>query len=279
MILRLLLLVAVALSGGQGKTEPPAASLKLGVLPAVSAVRTTEIYAPFVAELGKAVGRPAELVVAKDYEALRDHMITGDVHLAVVSAYLYVSTAVVRKESNQPLHVLAQERRPTDNQYVGAFVVSKDNPAEKLADLKGKTIAYVDESSSSGYTYPRLRMRALDLDPDDFFSKVTFAGSHDAVVAKVKAGEADIGACSELSTTLTGLRILERTDPIPEDAIVNLEGLDEGERKKIEAFLVSAHTNPALSNFFIARSIERYVPARIEVYQPQQEEMTRAPGE
>lgn len=276
MIFRLLLLVVLALSGCKGKPETSTAPLKLGVLPAVGAVRTAEIYAPFVAELGKAVGRPAELVVAKDYDALRDAMITGDVHLAVVSAYLYVSTAVVRKQGNQSLHVLAQERRPADNQYVGALVVSKDNPAEKIADLKGKVIAYVDESSSSGYTYPRLRMRALGLDPDDFFSKVIFAGSHDAVVAKIKAGEADVGACSELSTTLTGLRVIERTDPIPEDAIVSLEGLDQGERKKIEAFLLAAHTNAALSNYFIARSIERYVPARIEVYAPQQEEMTRA---
>ena len=45
-------------------------------------------------------------------------------------------------------------------------------------------------------------------DPHGLY-KVEMAGTHDAVIAKVKKAEADVGVVSELSATLTGLRVLD----------------------------------------------------------------------
>ncbi len=63
---------------------------------------------------------------------------------------------------------------------------------EHLADVAGKTVAFVDQGSASGYLVPSLQLLNQGVDPvEDITSQ--FAGTHDATVQAVYDGDADVG--------------------------------------------------------------------------------------
>ncbi len=61
-----------------------------------------------------------------------------------------------------------------------------------LSAVAGKRVAFVSESSTSGYLFPALELINLGIDPQSDITPI-FAGSHDAAVTAVLNGDADIG--------------------------------------------------------------------------------------
>ena len=101
-------------------------------------------------------------------------------------------------------------------------------------DLKGKNIAWVDPSSSSGFIIPKASLiHKKKIDPDGFFGKQVFSGAHDALVLAVLNGTVDAGAtfCNDAdggdgawNQFLKGddakkIRVLFVTDPITGDTM------------------------------------------------------------
>jgi phosphonate transport system substrate-binding protein len=79
--------------------------------------------------------------------------------------------------------------------YTGQIIAGADTGIESIADLKGKTMCWVDAASTSGYIIPRIMLQAEGVDPDADLAQQTEAGSHDAVALAVYQGDCDAGAC------------------------------------------------------------------------------------
>jgi phosphonate transport system substrate-binding protein len=76
--------------------------------------------------------------------------------------------------------------------YQLIFLVKKDSPYQKLADLKGKKVAHVQPSSNSGNLAPRVLFPKEGLIPDQDY-KVLYSGKHDQTVMGVLSGDFDGG--------------------------------------------------------------------------------------
>jgi phosphonate transport system substrate-binding protein len=76
--------------------------------------------------------------------------------------------------------------------YQLVFVVKKDSPYQKIADLKGKKVAHVQPSSNSGNLAPRVLFPKEGLVPDQDY-KVLYSGKHDQTVMGVLSGDFDGG--------------------------------------------------------------------------------------
>ncbi|HAW89136.1 MAG TPA: hypothetical protein DCX61_00535, partial [Gemmatimonadetes bacterium] len=61
-----------------------------------------------------------------------------------------------------------------------------------LSKVKGKRVAFTSESSTSGYIFPALQLIQAGIDPETDIIPI-FSGGHDASVAAVYNGDADIG--------------------------------------------------------------------------------------
>ena len=61
-----------------------------------------------------------------------------------------------------------------------------------LSKVAGKTVAFTQESSTSGYLFPSLQLMQAGIDPRSDIVPI-FTGGHDGAVAAVYAGDADIG--------------------------------------------------------------------------------------
>jgi phosphonate transport system substrate-binding protein len=73
--------------------------------------------------------------------------------------------------------------------YYGQFIVPRDSEAQSLADLNGKTWAYTDATSTSGYIVPTILLAANGVEVGE--SRAT--GGHNQAVLAVYNGEADFG--------------------------------------------------------------------------------------
>lgn len=130
-----------------------------------------------------------------------------------------------------PLLSAVREERTA---FRAVLFVDAASPFTKIEDLTGKTIAWVDPASASGYLVPRLHLAAKGLDPHRLFGDELFARSHAEVVRAVFSGKAQVGA-TYAHRPVAGqplkragfldvepdrpARVLEWTNSIPSDVI------------------------------------------------------------
>lgn len=148
-----------------------------------------------------------------------------------------------------------RDREPR-NAYFAVLAVRADNSAKDVAALRGARVAFVDEFSVSGFAYPAVLLRDLDVEPQ-------FAGSHERAVALVKEGSALAAATyEELVQNDTSLRVLARTAAIPNEPIVVRRGLsDEVARKLIDALSALPQNAEGLAALKDVADIAGFVPA------------------
>jgi phosphonate transport system substrate-binding protein len=128
--------------------------------------------------------------------------------------------------------------------YTGRIFVRKDSGITQLEDLQGKTIAFADPISESGYIYPLELFAQAGLlerggDPQSFFEAVYFAGGYQQAVQAVASGYADAAGASQFADLLMTPEQLEQvtwiaeTDPIPSHGVLVRQDLDPA---RVEAF-------------------------------------------
>jgi phosphonate transport system substrate-binding protein len=126
--------------------------------------------------LESVTGLPTELYRATDYNGIIQAMASGQVDVGQLGASAYASLDSQVGPKAAPILINRSNDGATG--YYSGILVRADSPYRKIADLKGKTIGYVDFNSTSGYLYPRWKLRDQGIDPDKFFSKSAISGGH-----------------------------------------------------------------------------------------------------
>ena len=111
--------------------------------------------------------------------------------------------------------------------YNGYIITRKDSGISSLSGLRGRSFAYVDEGSASGYLYAQHIIKSEGMNPKTVFSKTSYLGSHDSVIKAVLSREYDAGAtyneamegAEKSGINLDEFRIIAKTPDIPKDAI------------------------------------------------------------
>ena len=82
--------------------------------------------------------------------------------------------------------------------YYSYIIVRSDSGIGKFEELRGKSFAFMDPLSNSGFLYPRYLLAKLDTDPQTFFRAHFFTHSHDNSMKAVAEGLADSAAVDSL---------------------------------------------------------------------------------
>ncbi|HEY7363223.1 MAG TPA: phosphate/phosphite/phosphonate ABC transporter substrate-binding protein [Methylomirabilota bacterium] len=75
--------------------------------------------------------------------------------------------------------------------YHSVVAVRANSPYHTLDDLKGKTLAWADPNSTSGFVAPRFFLRESGIEADRFFGRTGFSGSHENSVIALLNGTYD----------------------------------------------------------------------------------------
>lgn len=139
--------------------------------------------------LGKATGLPVKLFESSDYNGSIQAISSGQVDMATLAGGGYANVDAQVGDLVAP--VLTVRQAEGDMGYYSALMVKKESPVQSLQDMKGRSLGYVDFNSTSGYLYPRAKMREQGVNPDAFFGKTAFAGGHTQAVMALENGQFD----------------------------------------------------------------------------------------
>lgn len=136
---------------------------------------------------------PARLYFASDYAGVQQAFAAKQLEIANMAPAAYAATWMDTNGGVEPILVTQESDGSTS--YVAVMYVRSDSGITKIEDLKGKSIAWADPNSASGYLIPRAELRAAGIDPEPgkFFGRTGFAGGHDQALVAVLQKQYDAG--------------------------------------------------------------------------------------
>ena len=165
--------------------------LIFAIIPAENASGVVERYTPFVNYLSKELGTKVTLRIANDYAAIIEGQRAGNIHIGM---YGPASFARARMTGAKVDAFAIETNLDGTKGYHSVFYVKKDSPYQKIEDLKGKNLGLVDPNSTSGNNVPRFALNGMKIEPETFFGKVVYTGSHENAVIALGQGTVDIAA-------------------------------------------------------------------------------------
>ncbi len=194
-----------------------------------------------------------EISIPQSYIAVVEAFGTDRADVAALNTYGYY-LARTKYKAEARLTIL----RHGSNTYQSQFIVKAGSPIKTLADFKGKKVAFVDPASASGYLLPLKMLRDKGVEPGE----IVFAMKHDNVVSMVYNGQVEAGATfhspahegqiedarrlvkTQYPDVEEKVKILELSEPIPNDPIVFRANLPEEMKTKIANAFISFIKTP-----------------------------------
>ena len=223
------LLAAFALGFAALSAAAQGAPLKLGVgLFQPDKERNDATYRPLAQHLSAKLGRAVELRTVDSWEGLAKSLANGETDLALMGPWGYVLANHAARA--QVVATILYDGKP---EYFALMITHPDSGINSVADLKGKTFAFGDKGSTSGYLIPLHFFMSRGIDPEKHFSKVLYT-RHQAIETQVAAGQLDAGADYNRNRNAMieqGLikaersKVIWQSAPLPNDAFAVSEAL------------------------------------------------------
>lgn len=205
--------------------------------------------------------------VATDYNGVIEALRARRLDIALLGPFSYVLATTLAEL--EPVAIPeTQKQGPT---YHSVIVARKDHNIRSLADLRGRTFAFVDPSSTSGHLFPKAAMLRAGLKPDTELRAI-FAGSHDASVIAVQNGKVDAAAVADglLDAAIArgmvkpeDIVVVWKSEPIPGSPVVMRRDLPEPVKQKIRAAFAGMREIPWSKGTII----KRWIPVTDETFQ------------
>jgi phosphonate transport system substrate-binding protein len=234
---------AVTAMAGAAAWRPSFAQsvLRVGLIPSEDSRAMLAASAELLKALEANLGMKVQGFVASDYNGVIEAMRANHVEVAYLGPFSYVLGATVA-----PIEAFctAETAKAGRTFYHSQIIAMKESGIRTIEDLKGRTFAFVDPSSTSGHLFPKAALVRMGIDPDKYFGRVLFTGSHDAnalAVANKKVDAATIAdrifdtAVSRKLIDPEKVQVVWRSDPIPESPTVWRKNLPEDLKKRIKA--------------------------------------------
>jgi phosphonate transport system substrate-binding protein len=216
--------------------------LKMGLVPSEDPRVIMSDNQGLLDELQKSMNMEIKPFVATDYNGVIEALRSRRLDIALLGPFSYVlATTVADVEA---FALLETQRQGAT--YRSVIIARKDHGIHSLKDLSGKTFAFVDPGSTSGFLFPKAGLIKAGYDPNTYFSRVIFSGGHDASAIAVQNGKVDAAAVADalLETAYSrgmlkedDVAVIWTSEPIPGAPMVYRRDLPEKLKAKIrEAF-------------------------------------------
>jgi phosphonate transport system substrate-binding protein len=166
--------------------------IKFGILSGENESDRIARYTPFQEYLEATLGTEIEIFTAGNYDGVIQALAAGQIEFAFLGSSAYAAAYTESNGGVIPLLTSLQEDGSTG--YYSVIVVRCDSPYKKIEDLQGKSLAFADPDSTSGYAVPMYNLVQQGFEPSTYFSAIPFSGSHEAGVQGVVNGQFDAAA-------------------------------------------------------------------------------------
>ncbi|WP_448587982.1 phosphonate ABC transporter substrate-binding protein [Thermocrinis sp.] len=205
--------------------------LVMGLIPAEDPKTMVQQYTPMKNWMEKEMGRCIEMFTATDYTGVIEAMRAKKVDFAWFGGFSYILAA---ERANAEAFAVGVDARgkhtyrsilvatPEAAQALGITRPLEGDEGmkvlkERLERHRDKfTFAFTDPASTSGYAIPMYFFVKNGIEPDKYFKKVSYAGTHDAAQLAVANKTIDIVADNEVTheRLLSSGKIKESTNVV-----------------------------------------------------------------
>lgn len=249
--------------------------IKIFFNPSVDAETISNNAESLIQFLHEETGYHYVTAVPASYVAVVEAFGTNKADIAILNSFSYL-LANEKYGAEARLRVIRNDGQTT---YKGQIITRTDSGIDTLTDLSGRTIAYVDASSTSGYILPKALLKEKGISP----SEETFAMKHDNVVTMVYQKQVDAGATffsapdkktgepkdarirvlKQFPDVMDRIKIIGYTQDIPNDPCIFRKDLpEEIKQKVVNALLKFVKTKEGVKALFEIYSVTGLVPTK-----------------
>lgn len=249
-----------------------AQALRVAISSVLLPQETVVHYRSIATFLGAQVDRPVILIQRKSYAEIALLLLNGGADIAFFSSGEYASYSGFNE-----IEMLAAQQRMGLPYHQGYIIVAKDSAINGLADLKGKTIAFTDPLSYSGYTFLVHMLRQSNQTPETFFGRYIYTYSHDNSFRAVANRVVDAAPVTSLvydrakqkqPELAEAVRIIAFSPPAGTGPVVAGKSVSQEHREVLRKALLTMHENPAMQPALNGLSIDCFVTPQPELYEP-----------
>jgi phosphonate transport system substrate-binding protein len=268
-----LALTAVPHARAQDASWPK--EITFALLSTENAAEITRRWAPILAQLEKDLKIKIKPATATDYRGTIEALKFKKAEIGHLGPKSYVEASNNNYANVEPVAQLRLGNGALG--YRSCLIVHADSDIFSPEDMAGKTFAFNDPNSTSGYLVPSMFfMSEMGIDPQKYFSKLTFSGSHEASILAVANKKVEVASTNlpdlqqltrENKAPRGALRVIWVSRLIPNDPIVVRKDLPPSFKSAVQESLVSMKArNPEVFKE-IGAWLSGFVPADDGKYQ------------
>ncbi|HXX58448.1 MAG TPA: phosphate/phosphite/phosphonate ABC transporter substrate-binding protein [Thermodesulfovibrionales bacterium] len=226
---------------------------RLGVVALESPAVTFKKFSPLAEYLGRTLEKRVELKVGADLESAVRDLGENVTQMSCMGPLTYI-----KANEQYGVKVLLKILKDGKPYHRSVIITRADSTISAVKDLRGKTFAFCDMSSTTGHIIPRLMLRDAGIDIDGL-QYYNYLRHHDDVARAVLAGRFDAGSVMESVAYKfkdEGLRFLQFSDEIPDMNVCFNQSIDGKDVSRIRTALLSLDESTA-SGAAILKSIDK----------------------
>ena len=247
-------------------------ALRVAVSSVLLPQETVVHYRSIANFLGRHVDRPVILIQRKSYAEIALLILNGGADIAFFSSGEYANHS-----GFDEIEMLVTQQRMGLPYYQGYILVSQDSEISEISDLKGKTVAFTDPLSYSGYTFLVHLLRQRNQTPETFFGHYIYTYSHDNSFRAVANKIVDAAPVTRLvydrakqnqPELAEAVKIIAVSPPAGIGPVVAGKSVSQEQREILRKALLTMHESPDMTPALQALLIDRFVPPQPELFEP-----------
>ena len=207
-------LIVLILAGRAWTADPSwPKELTFALLSTESSPEVGRRWTPILSQLGKDLGVSIKQVASTDYRGSIEALKFNKAQIGQLGPKGYIEASNNNYANVEPLAQLQHANGSLG--YRSCLIVHAASDLFSPEDIAGKTFAFNDPNSTSGYLVPMtFFLMEMGIEPKEYFSKLTFSGSHEASILAVANKKVDVS-----STNLPDVQQMVREGKVPRGAV------------------------------------------------------------
>jgi phosphonate transport system substrate-binding protein len=279
-----ILAATTALAGSVQAQE--IAEFNIGILGGENAQDRLNSNECYRAAIETALGVPVKVFTPADYDGVIQGLLGGTLDMAWLGASAFAKIHLTDAAAVD----LALTKQNVDGStgYYSIAFARKDSGIKSLEDAKGKSFAFAEPNSTSGYLVPAAELIATYGTLENYFSEVKFSGGHEQTIVGVANGDFEAGvswadglgnwedgytsgafrkAADAGLVDMNDLVELWKSKMIPEGPMVVRAALPQDVKDKVIQLTADLHeTDKACAYGVAAGEAKDFIPVTLDAY-------------
>jgi phosphonate transport system substrate-binding protein len=261
---------------------PPAfaeiTSVKMVVTAAMTSLKGMAVYDEMARYVSRKLGWNVKVISNLPYDQADNMLDKGIIDFGFVCGLPYIHKFAEGKYELIAVPIMSMKKgtfpdakgyEDVPGKYYSYTIIRKDSPFKTWADLKGKSYAFSEMGSNSGYNLPRAKLVSLGAKNWKYFSRVVASGSHEESIRLVANGVVDASSVDSLvldydrmvrDADALNVRIIEHLGPAGIPPVVISKKADPSIGRAMKEVLLGMHKDPEGKKILDKAMLTRFDP-------------------